>query len=123
MRKGNFLRLTPETQGFEESKIQRVTETKSQRDKETTKNRKTMKDTTTTDLLYKFCPGCGRTLPTSAFGSNRRRYDHLQSTCKECRRERYLRTNPAARYRLSEIPTEVLLAELHRREADEDREK
>ena len=83
-----------------------------------------MKDTTTTtDLLYKFCPGCGRTLPTSAFGSNRRRYDHLQSTCKECRRERYLRKNPAARYRLSEIPTEVLRAELHRREAGEDREK
>lgn len=83
-----------------------------------------MKDTTnTTDLLYKFCPGCGRTLPTSAFGSNRRRYDHLQSTCKECRRERYLRTNPAARYRLTEIPTEVLLAELHRREAGEEREK
>lgn len=83
-----------------------------------------MKDTTTTtDLLYKFCPGCGRTLPTSCFGSNRRRYDHLQSTCKECRRERYLRTNLAARYRLTEIPTDVLLAELHRREADEDREK
>lgn len=83
-----------------------------------------MKDTTTTtDLLYKYCPHCGRTLPTSAFGSNRRRYDHLQSTCKECRRERYLRTNPAARYRLSEIPTEVLLAELHRREAGSDREK
>ena len=83
-----------------------------------------MKDTTTTtDLLYKYCPGCGRTLPTSAFGSNRRRYDHLQSTCKECRRERYLRKNHAARYRLSEIPTDVLLAELHRREAGEDREK
>ena len=102
-------------------KGKRDKETKRQKDKK--KNRKTMKDTTTNDLLYKFCPGCGRTLPTSAFGSNRRRYDHLQSTCKECRRERYLRTNPAARYRLSEIPTEVLLAELHRREAGEDREK
>lgn len=69
------------------------------------------------DTKFKKCKLCGRTLPVSEFGSNKRAKDGLDSRCNECVQNHAGIPQPGikATFKISDFSDEMLFAELRRR--------